>query len=57
VFPGLHVAVYQENDLSGIVTMMGFYSYEGQARSLAIVKASLVGDITECKRVCVLQKK
>jgi hypothetical protein len=33
VFPGLRVAVYQENELSDIVTMMGFYSYKGEARS------------------------
>jgi hypothetical protein len=33
VFPELHMDVYQENELSDIVTVMGFYSYKGEARS------------------------
>jgi hypothetical protein len=33
VFPELRVDVYQENDLSDIVTVMGFYIYKGEARS------------------------
>jgi hypothetical protein len=33
VFLELRVAAYQENELSDIVTVMGFYSYKGEARS------------------------